>query len=114
MAAQQDQTRWYSVRCLFQSPQDAGFSYEERVTLWIAGSFDQAMELAEAEALRYAADVSDETSRTEYVGPAQSYWVADDPGHGAEVFSVIRDSELAADDYVARFLSTGGEHQQIG
>jgi hypothetical protein len=112
VSEQQIQTRWYSVRCLFQSPQEDGFSYEERVTLWRADSFDQAIALAEAEASEYAADVSDETVRTGYLALAQSYWLAEDPGHGAEVFSLIRDSDLAADDYVDHFFATGGEHQQ--
>ncbi len=112
MAVQQAQTKWYAVRCLFQSPQAEGYSYEERVTLWNADSFAQAVALADTEALQYATDVSDKTSRTEYAGLAQSYWLTDKPGHGSEVFSLIRDSELPADDYVARFFTSGQEPQQ--
>ena len=97
---------------MFQTPHDEGFSYEERVTLWQAGGFDEAISLAEQEATEYAADVSDGTYQTEYVGLAQSYWLADEIGQGAEVFSLIRESTLLADEYLARFFSTGEEHQR--
>jgi hypothetical protein len=33
------------------------------------------------------------------------------PAHGAEVFSLMRDSELAPDDYIDRFFDTGQERQ---
>ena len=112
MAEQQNHSQWYSVRCVLQTPHEEGFSYEERVTLWQAGGFDEAIALAEEEASEYAADVSDETSQTEYVGLAQSYWLADELGHGAEVFSLIRESSLPVDEYLARFFSTGDEHQR--
>jgi hypothetical protein len=31
------------------------------------------------------------------------------PGHGAEVFSLIRDSDLGAEDYITRYFDTGTE-----
>ena len=112
MAEQQSEGQWYSVRCVFQTPYEGGFSYEERVTLWRASDFDEAIALAEEDASDYAADVSDETTQTVYVGLAQSYWLADELGQGAEVFSLIRDSTLHADEYLARFFDTGDEHQR--
>jgi len=45
-------------------------------------------------AVEYAADVSGGTSHTEYIGLAQSYWLAEEPGHGAEVFDLIRDRQV--------------------
>lgn len=112
VAEQQNQYQWYSVRCVFQTPHEEGFSYEERVTLWRAGDFDEAIALAEEEASEYAAAVSDETAQTEYVGLAQSYWLSDEPDQGAEVFSLIRDSTLDSDAYLERFFDTGTEHQR--
>lgn len=33
-------------------------------------------------------------------------------GHGVEVFSLMRDSDLASEDYISRFFDTGAEHQR--
>jgi hypothetical protein len=41
---------WFSVRCLFATDAAAPGAYEERITLWRAPGFDEAIELAEAEA----------------------------------------------------------------
>ena len=94
---------WYTVRCVFQAPQDEGFSYEERVTLWQADDFNTAIALAEEESQAYEFG--------EYTGCAQACWLADEPGHGAEVFSLIRDSDLDAPAYLDRFFDTGAERQ---
>lgn len=91
---------WYAVRCVFRHEPVGG--YEERVTLWPASSADDAIARAEAEAADYPA---------EYVGLAQAYALFDEPGPGAEVFSLIRRSELAPDAYLTRFFDTGAEIQ---
>ena len=57
----------------------------------------------------YAAGV-DETPVT-YLGLAQCFHLFDEPGDGAEVFSLMRDSELEPDDYVDSFFDTGAEHR---
>jgi hypothetical protein len=49
---------------------------------------DHAIELAEEEADEYAALLE---AGVEYLGLAQSYRLADEPGHGAEVFSILRE-----------------------
>lgn len=97
---------WYAVRCVFQCGDAASFTYEERITLWQAASFDEAIALAESEAQEHAAVVG-----FRFVGLAQAYAVADEIGHGAEVYSLMRDSELPADDYLAAFFDTGSERQ---
>ena len=99
---------WYGVRCVFRW--DHGGCYEERITLWRAGSFDEAIELAEAEANAYAQDLEDYPLT--YVEFAQAYKLSDVPGHGAEVFSLPRDSDLEAQEYLSTFFDTGREHQQ--
>ncbi len=81
--------------------------YEERLTLWRAEGFDEAIALAEGEALGYAA----EQPGMEFVGLAQAYRLFDEPGHGAEVFSLVRVSELDPPAYLTRFFDTGEEKQ---
>ena len=101
--------RWYAVRSLFQITDDGGTAYEERITLWQAGSVDQAVEKARGEAEQYA----DFAGLAYLPGFAQAYPLADSPPRdGAEVFSLIRDSALPPQPYVERFFSTGQERQQ--
>jgi len=94
---------WFGVRCVFHDPEG---TYEERVTIWQAGSFDEAVLLAEAEAKEYAADVE-----SEFLGFAQAYVMADPPTHGTEVFSLLRDSDLDPDEYLDTFFDTGDERE---
>jgi hypothetical protein len=42
---------------------------------------------------------------------SQSCALATKPGHGVEVFSLIRRSELLPDQYPDRHFDTGTEHQ---
>ena len=108
---------WYSVRCVFRAsvdhawgPADLGpgeSAYEERITLWRAFSAEAAIERAEAGARQYAADIE-----VEYLGLAQSYRLADEPGDGAAVFSLCRKSTLDAEPYLDAFFDTGGEYQR--
>jgi hypothetical protein len=97
--------RWIAVRCVFLDK--ARSAYEERITLWHASSVDDAIACAEAEADAYASDLDDTT----YVGLAQAFRLFGEPGHGAEVFSLIRASRLPADDYLSAFFDTGTERQ---
>ena len=110
--ADDENTSWYGVRCCFQlGPTDEdGASYEERVTLWCASSFDGAIAVAEAEAEAYAGDPAE--TGNQYLGLVQAFALSEPPGHGAEVFSLIRDSALAPDDYLDQFFDTGRERQQ--
>jgi hypothetical protein len=80
--------------------------YEERITLWQAEDFDQAVSLAEAEAEEYAG------TDAEYLGLAQAYWLHGAPTSGAEVFSLVRDSSLAPTEYLNVFFDTGQEHEK--
>ena len=56
---------WFAVRCLFRCgwpPADAADDsnrYEERITLWRAGSLDEAVAKAEAEAHVYGATIDE-------------------------------------------------------
>ena len=94
---------WFGVRCVFHDPEG---TYEERITLWEADTFDEAGALAEAEAAEYAADVE-----STFLGFAQAYVMPEEPGQGAEVFSLLRDSDLDPDSYLDAFFDTGAERE---
>jgi hypothetical protein len=104
--------RWFGVRCLFRH---GGGHYEERITVWPARTLDDAIQQAEEEAGEYVDGLD-----CEYVGLAQAYGPvmtrAIDEARsleaGIEVFSLIRDSELAPRDYIDRFFDTGAERQR--
>jgi len=97
---------WCSVRCIIEFRDLSTF--EERVTLWRASSLGDAIELAEAEAREYATGLDGR-----YAGMAQAYGPIDgEPGHGVEVFSLMRSSSLDAAAYLSRFFDTGTEQQQ--
>jgi hypothetical protein len=102
---------WYSVRCILAFGSESGGEgriYEERVTLWRALSFEDAVRLAEEEARLYVEGLDGE-----YVGLTQAFHLAcsGSVGDGDEVFSLLRDSDLAPDEYIARFFDTGQERQ---
>ncbi|WP_217566554.1 DUF4288 domain-containing protein [Streptomyces sp. GbtcB7] len=98
-----DEQSWYGVRCIFRH-RELGV-YEERVTLWTAGSLDEAIGRAEAEAGEYCAALGE----TEYTGFAEAFRMDGVPGVGAEVFSLMRESELPSGAYVGKFFATGRE-----
>lgn len=108
-----DGDAWISVRCVLgtrsDSPLVVGLPpgtriYDERITLWRAPTFAEAIRLAEADAAEYARDIE-----WEYIGLAQSYHLPEQPGHGEEVFSLFRASRLSASEYLTRFFDTGRE-----
>ncbi|MFJ9627815.1 hypothetical protein ACIRU8_08990 [Streptomyces sp. NPDC101175] len=94
---------WYGVRCVFRH-RELGV-YEERLTLWRALSPDEAIARGESEAREYCAALDG----VEYVDFAETYRMDDEPGEGAEVFSLMRESGLPAGEYVGRFFATGAE-----
>jgi len=115
---------WYGVRCVFEWASDDADrrSYEERVTLWRADGFDEAIAKAEAEAAEYLSDDAGYGPQG-YLGLAQAYLVAggldgddersahlDGRLEGLEVFSMIRWSALEPEDYLTAFFDTGEEN----
>ncbi len=62
---------------------------------------------AEAEAGEYTKVLS-----LRYLGLAQAYKLADEPGDAAEVFSLYRESDLEAGAYLTAFFDTGTECQR--
>jgi hypothetical protein len=103
---------WYGVRSVIEHPDEDPTSgehwYEERITLWRAGSIEEALELADAEADHYA-----EENDCENTGLVQAFRIASPHvTSGTEVFSLIRGSRLAADDYLDALFDTGNEIQR--
>jgi hypothetical protein len=101
---------WFGVRCVFEiysASLGGDAAYEERVTLWRANTFDEAIAMAEDEAASYANDID-----ARYLGLAQAYALSEEPTHGGEVFSLMRDSELSSAQYLTGFFDTGRERQR--
>src|SRR5690348_12731535 len=84
---------WFGTRCVFHHLDPD--VYEERITVWLAPDVDTAIELAENEALAYAA-----VNEIEFNGFVQAYAMIDELASGAEVFSLGRTSDLADDEYL--------------
>ena len=107
---------WWAVRCIIRTEaREDGAStnvYEERITLWRAASADEAIERAEAEVAEYV-DLGDQPPLGTYLGLAQCYHLFGGVGDGAEVFSLLRGSDLEPRAYLERF-ATGTEHEEHG
>ncbi|WP_042425925.1 hypothetical protein [Streptacidiphilus anmyonensis] len=107
MSEERIEQSWYGVRCVYRWESWEGAPYEERITLWRAGSLGEAIALAEEEAAAYAGG-----NGLVPLGLAQAYAIpADRIASGAEVFSLLRDSELGPEQYLDAFFDTGREHQ---
>jgi hypothetical protein len=106
-------TNWYAVRCVIAvkwPPEAAGKTYEERITLWQAETVEEAIERAEAEARECATAIEEAPST--YLGLAQSFRLFDSPADGAEVFSLMRMSDLQPSAYLEQYFDSGTERQQ--
>ena len=68
-----------------------------------------AVEKAEADAQEYAKDLT-----CEYINYADAFHIFDSIGAAAEVFSLIRESDLEPDDYIDHFFDTGKENRGAG
>ncbi|ABS03669.1 hypothetical protein [Kineococcus radiotolerans] len=80
------------------------------MTLWWDTDMDQAIEKAEAEAQTCTSETTWPPERvTEHLGLTQAYALPDEPGDGAEVFSLMRTSDLPPTVYLDRFFDTVGE-----
>jgi hypothetical protein len=94
---------WFGVRCVFEV--ESGW-FEERVTLWQATDFEDAIAQAEEEAAAYDLAIG-----SRYLGLAQAFRFDGNPDKGVEVFSLIRESKESPSDYLSKFFDTGSEIQ---
>ncbi len=96
---------WYAVRrVVLWAERD---SYEERITLWRAGSAAQAVHDSAVESRQYALElVGDGVD----LGLAQCHHLgAVRPSHGDEIFAYARSSALDPPEYLDAFFDTGDE-----
>ena len=101
---------WFSARTIYEHDKPGDGLFEERIVLIRAADFDEAFRRAEEEAKSYAEAVGGT-----YTGFASLYELAEEEiGDGAEVFSLMRDSDLPAEEYIEHFFATGNERQEEG
>ncbi|GAA1373007.1 hypothetical protein GCM10009638_06200 [Luteococcus sanguinis] len=86
---------------------DGTVMYEERITLWKARDFEEAIAKAEQELDEYC-----DSSTFVNCGIYQCFQLFETPESGAEVFSLMRRSALSSDEYVTRFFETGDEREE--
>jgi hypothetical protein len=101
---------WYAAKTVYKKwyvlDGVAQTCFEERVVLFRAASFKDAIAKAEAEAKRYAAS----SERSVYLGFMDIYWLFEETvGDTTEVFSLMRDSDLSEEEYLARYYGDGDE-----
>jgi 2-methylcitrate dehydratase PrpD len=105
MASEGSSAHWYGVRCVVRWIDPRVF--EERITVWLTASADEAILMAEEEASAYAA-----RNGLVYLELAQSYLMAtSEVVEGTEVFSLLRESDLDTETYLDTFFDTGTERQ---
>lgn len=114
---------WYTVKSLYRMevlPTGASeprlSSFEERVVLIRASSFDEAMAKAEAEARTYQEEGAwtnkrGERVRTRFLGAVSAFAMADDVSDGVELHSSILfvDPSVSDDQIVERMLGAVSE-----
>lgn len=101
---------WYAVRCVLlvrrgKRRRGRDRRYEERTTLWHAESAAQAAVRAEREARSYARSFGRPRLRLIYV--AEPFRLAEAPGSGVEIHSLVRTSPAKPAAFLRRFCGVG-------
>lgn len=81
--------------------------FEERVVLFQAIDCDQAISLAEEEAVVYAKE-----GNCRFTGFVNAFMIADEPAKKIEVYSLMRTSKLSEKDYLDHYYDSGTELTQ--
>jgi hypothetical protein len=98
---------WFAVRRVFLHPDS---TYEEQITIWRTATFEEA----EARAHDAASELAG-ILEARLLPLVQIHRLAEVPGNGAEVFSLLRKSALGPADYLSTFFDTGYErHRAMG
>lgn len=102
-----DSEPWYSAKMIFGTYDRVSgrrMTYEERIVLFRANSFEHAIELAEEEAQRYCEGLNDGKWQTRFEGFIDVFHLFDsNVGHGTEIYSNMRESELDAKEFIDRY-----------
>lgn len=110
---------WYSVKCIFRhdklvqnlnlSEEKGKTMYEERIVLFRANSFEEAIALGEAEARQYA----ERDSTLYYTGFIDAYHLFErEFASGSEVYSLMRQSNRATEEFIDHYYNDGTERTQ--
>jgi hypothetical protein len=105
---------WYSVKGIFRWYfKDTGetANFEERVVLFRAGSFEEALALATDEARVYCTEDKSANFKIESLGHFRAYLIDEKPTQGVEVFSRLMDSKLSAPSFLKRYYPSSHEQQ---
>jgi uncharacterized protein DUF4288 len=116
---------WYSFCGLFKweiidatgDVRPDGALVEERIVLFYAASFDEAIRLGEAEAEAYTRDTwpnaNGDTVRTRYLGVCNVFAMKASPAEGVEAYSrlLLRPSTEADDVVIERLLGSESEQE---
>jgi hypothetical protein len=97
---------WYSVKGLFRwyfKFDGATDRIEERIVLFEAENFDEALDLAEAEAAQYCTNDEEANFSIEPIGWWSAHWIGGIPGNGVEVFSRRAKTKLDGKAFVRRY-----------
>jgi hypothetical protein len=114
---------WYSFCGLFKweiidaagHVRPDGALVEERIVLFYAASFDEAIRMGEAEAEAYTRDpwpnADGDTVRTRYLGVCNAFAMKASPAEGVEAYSrlLLRPSTEADDVVIERLLGSESE-----
>ena len=103
---------WYSVRSIFRSDRTEDGkpcrTFEERVVLFRAASFEEALAKGEVEAKRYAAD----WPHPKVLDHIVALHIHDEElREGDEVWSCIRGLDIGDDEFIRRFYE--GEYASL-
>lgn len=105
---------WYGVKGLFRWYfKDSGKTscIEERVVLFQATSFDQALDMAEKEATNYCQNDPEANFSIESLGWWNVYWIGEEmPVTGVEVYARLSDTSLSGDSFIRRYYPKSHVH----
>jgi hypothetical protein len=104
---------WYAAKTIYKhhciedgTPKTL---FEERIVLLQASDFEDAISKAETEAAEYCSTNRDIV----YLDFVDVFHLFDETiGHGTEIYSLIRESQLSGKDYLDRFYDDGKERCQ--
>ena len=102
-----EEQHWYGVKCLIEkiglSEVPDAHVYEERVVIFRASDFDDAMEQAEREASEYA-----QQSGGHYIGYCNAFKIDSAKiENGTEVYSVMREVTASPSEFITRYYDDG-------
>ena len=105
---------WYAVKGLFRwyfKESGDTSNFEERVHIFWASSFDEALDLAENEAITYCTEDPSANFRIESLMAIMVYLVHAPLESGVEVFSRLMDSDLTSEKLHLRYYPKSHEHK---